>query len=244
MKNLTRPLLPLCLLAFAVFARPAASSPDWEGAWRSTEGANERLLLVIDGFWTYTVFDPEAPQFHRTLGGLYESQGNRAITTLHFNSERPESVGSTMSLQVELSGDELQLHYEDGAEELWQRIEEEPTPLSGVWRIIGRARDGEMTEMPLRARRTLKVLTGSRFQWIAMNIETGEFSGTGGGRYTFEDGIYVEKIDFFSRDNSRVGAELEFQGEVKDGQWHHQGLSSRGDPIYEIWSRIDLSAER
>ena len=91
--------------------------------------------------------------------------------------------------------------------------------------------------MPLAARRTLKVLTGSRFQWIAMNIETGEFSGTGGGRYRFADGVYTETIEFFSRDASRVGASLEFKGRVLDGNWHHEGRSSRGDPIYEIWSR-------
>jgi hypothetical protein len=52
------------------------------------------------------------------------------------------------------------------------------------------------------------------------------------------NGVYTEVIEFFSRDASRVGAKLEFQGSVRDGDWHHLGLSSRGDPIYEIWSRI------
>jgi hypothetical protein len=79
-------------------------------------------------------------------------------------------------------------------------------------------------------------LSGTRFQWIAYNTETRQFMGTGGGTYSTKDGKYTENIDFFSRDNSRVGASLQFDFELKDNDWHHKGLSSKGDPIYEIWS--------
>src|SRR3546814_4443688 len=90
------------------------------------------------------------------------------------------------------------------------------------------------SDLPLRARRTLKILTGTRFQWAAINVETGEFSGTGGGTYTFKNGKYTENIEFFSRDNSRVGMSLSFEGDLQGDDWHHQGKSSKGDPIYEI----------
>jgi hypothetical protein len=83
--------------------------------------------------------------------------------------------------------------------------------------------------MQLGARRTLKILTGTRFQWAAINIETKEFFGTGGGRYTFENGKYTEHIEFFSRDSSRVGASLGFDGKIESGAWHHSGLSSRAN---------------
>ncbi|MDX1470670.1 MAG: hypothetical protein R3213_04170 [Flavobacteriaceae bacterium] len=63
--------------------------------------------------------------------------------------------------------------------------------------------------------------------------------GTGGGTYTTEDGKYTENIEFFSRDNSRVGASLEFDFELVDGDWHHSGFSSKGDPLYEIWTLRD-----
>jgi hypothetical protein len=46
----------------------------------------------------------------------------------------------------------------------------------------------------------------------------------------------VETIAFFSRDNSRVGASLGFDYQVIDGEWHHSGLSSAGQPIFEIWT--------
>jgi hypothetical protein len=82
----------------------------------------------------------------------------------------------------------------------------------------------------------MKILSGKRFQWIAYNSETGEFFGTGGGTYTTRRGKYTENIEFFSRDNDRVGASLQFDYDLKDGDWHHSGKSSRGNPIYEIWS--------
>src|SRR3546814_20160262 len=58
------------------------------------------------------------------------------------------------------------------------------TTLFRSWLITGRVRDGEMSKMTPGARRTMKILSGTRFQWIAYNVETGEFSGTGGGTYT------------------------------------------------------------
>ena len=60
--------------------------------------------------------------------------------------------------------------------------------------------------------------------------------GTGGGTYTTVDGKYTENIEFFSRDDSKVNRSLEFTFELIDGAWHHSGLSSKGQPIYEIWS--------
>ena len=94
-----------------------------------------------------------------------------------------------------------------------------------------------MSPMQRGPRKTLKVLSDGRFQWIAFNTETKEFSGTGGGTYTAENGKYTENIDFFSRDSSRVGASLSFNFETKDGKWLHSGKSSTGKPIYEVWER-------
>jgi hypothetical protein len=87
-------------------------------------------------------------------------------------------------------------------------------------------------------RQTYKMLTGTKFQWVAIDPGKKQFSGTGGGSYTFKDGKYTENIEFFSRDNTRVGASLSFDGKLEDGNWHHSGLSSKGAKIYEVWSRV------
>ena len=93
-----------------------------------------------------------------------------------------------------------------------------------------------MRTMQMGPRKTFKVCSGTRFQWAAYNVETKQFSGTGGGTYTFKDGKYTENIKFFSRDNSRVGMSLEFDFELNEGKWHHKGYSSKGDPMHEVWS--------
>jgi hypothetical protein len=97
--------------------------------------------------------------------------------------------------------------------------------------------DGNMNDIPKRDRKTLKLLTGTRFQWMAINPATKEFFGTGGGTYRFENGKYIETIEFFSRDSTRVGASLQFDGKVEGDTWYHSGKSSRGDDLNEIWSR-------
>jgi len=87
-------------------------------------------------------------------------------------------------------------------------------------------------------RKTIKILTGTRFQWAAINTGTGDFFGTGGGTYTFENGVYTEYIEFFSRDSTRVGRTLSFRGYVNNNQWNHSGKSSKGDSVHEIWTKL------
>ena len=84
---------------------------------------------------------------------------------------------------------------------------------------------------------TIVIRSNGRFQWIAYDIDKKGFYGTGGGVFTSEDGNYIENIEFFSRDSTRVGHSLEFAYEVKGGDWHHKGFSSKGDPKYEIWTQ-------
>ena len=96
--------------------------------------------------------------------------------------------------------------------------------------------EGERRRDTSGPRKTMKFLLEGFFQWIAFNTETFQFFGSGGGYYTAVDGKYTEHIEYFSRDNTRVGAALPFDYELKGTDWYHQGLSSKGAPLYEIWS--------
>ncbi len=237
-------LLPfLALIALTVSAVGATTdSPaslaanDLVGAWQ-IEGESKHVLIMTPNYWTHSTFTPE--KFERTRGGTYTiAPDSTAVTTVQFDSAEPQQVGKDYQVQLRLENDQLHVTVSGEPTQTWTRLDRAESPLAGVWRINGRNVNGTFQEMPLRARRTLKILSGTRFQWVAINIETGEFSGTGGGTFTFENGRYVEKIDFFSRDNSRVGAELSFGGEVNGDTWRHHGLSSRGDPIDERWIRF------
>ena len=189
-------------------------------------------LLVSGNYFTITAYETASGAFISTEGGMWIDKN----VTYEFHTKDKTKVGTTEQWKSKHKKDKLILK-RGKSKTTWQSIEKEvPTLLTSAWLIAGRKRKGEMrmrdTDKP---RKTMKILTLSHFQWIAYNTETGEFFGTGGGSYTAKDGKYVEQIEFFSRDNSRVGAELKFDFEVKDGDWHHSGLSSKGKPIYEVW---------
>ena len=240
-KTLLLPFLPLIGLAVSAVGATTDSptklaAEDLVGAWQ-IEGEPKHVLTVTANYWSIATFSPG--KFERTRGGTYViNPDSTARSTIQFDSAEPQEVGQDLHLQLRLENDTLHITPPGESTQIWTRLDRAENPLAGVWRINGRNVNGTIQEMPLRARRTLKILSGTRFQWVAINIETGEFSGTGGGTFTFENGRYVEKIDFFSRDNSRVGAELSFGGEVSGDTWRHHGLSSRGDPIDERWIRF------
>ncbi|WP_299986568.1 membrane or secreted protein [uncultured Pontibacter sp.] len=218
----------------------AQQATQLEGAWRTTDGqGNEVVMLVQDGFFTIARFNQQNKQFLGTTGGTYTVSNGKFSIRQEFNTLDSTQVGTTASADYKLENDQWTMS-KDGLTDTWNRINESNSnsPLAGTWRITGRERDGEMQTMRPGPRKTLKVLSGTRFQWIAFNSETGQFSGTGGGTYTAENGKYTENIEFFSRDSSRVGMSLSFNFEVKDGNWHHSGQSSTGNPINEVWSRI------
>lgn len=212
---------------------------DLSGAWKLQSTSEPQTIRVIqDGYFMQTVFDQAGKQFVSTYGGTIKADGNGLMETVEFNSTDKSNVGTQQKNTFTLNGNKLTIT-NNGKEETWERIDEGKADLAGTWRITGRENNGQMTQMPQTARKTLKILSGTRFQWAAINPETREFFGTGGGTYTFKDGVYTENITFFSRDNTRVGMSLSFNGKVDGKTWHHSGKSSKGDPISEIWSRIE-----
>lgn len=214
------------------------------GAWHHQAGDKQQTAVFVDGFLSHSIFDVKNKQFISTRGGTYTTNGDQLTVTWQYDTEKATSgvdaegwIGQSTAFNY--TADNMLTTNLSGTQATWKRIDSNEGAMAGVWRITGRKQGGDMGQMPLRDRRTLKIMSGTRFQWVAINVKTGEFSGTGGGTYTFQDGRYTEHIDFFSRDNNRVGASLSFDGKIENGQWHHSGLSSTGNPIYEIWSKLE-----
>ncbi|MFT3902497.1 MAG: hypothetical protein QM727_04960 [Niabella sp.] len=199
----------------------------------------ELVLLFQDGYSMFTQYSLSDKKFVNTSGGPYTIADGKIKVKEEFNSGDKIGLGKWNEYEFTLANDVLTVRIE-GVEPAftWKRIDAGNENLAGNWRITQRRQGDQMADIPLRARRTLKLLTATRFQWAAINIETGEFFGTGGGTYTFKDGTYTENIEFFSRDSSRVGMSLSFDGKLENGKWIHSGKSSKGEPIYEIWERM------
>jgi hypothetical protein len=207
-----------------------------EGAWHFKSGNMERVLILQDGYFSFSMFDIAGKKFARSFGGTYSVSGDQLHAGIEFDTEQKDRVGQHIHYKFVQDGDQLQINIA-GADEEWRRVDDGNSPLAGNWRISGRMQNGQMQPIQKTARKTLKLLSGTRFQWMAINTETKEFFGTGGGTYTFKDGKYTENIEFFSRDSSRVGASLTFDGSVNDKIWTHKGLNSRGEPLHEEWTR-------
>ena len=196
-------------------------------------------LKIDDGYMVYTEYQQSPPKFIRTLGGfsrVEEAAGKRLVVLLEFNSAYEKDSLRQLSIPMEIDGENLVLDWE--SKMTFVPIAEKSQDLDGAWLFATRGPDeGQERRGDENPRKTLKFLQDGRFQWIAYNTDTFEFFGTGGGSFSSVDGKYIENIDFFSRDDSRVGATLEFDYELKDGDWHHTGKNSKGEPLYEIWAQ-------
>src|SRR5688572_30011299 len=223
-------MLMIMLLAFYKPQQPLT------GAWHLQNASIEQVLIFQDGYFTHSVFDKQNKKFISSYGGVYKPGAITAQLTIEFSTRKKEEIGTEKAIAYVVVKNELTSDI-GGLQQKWERIDEGNDNLAGVWRITGRMVDGKMNEMQRSDRKTLKLLSSTRFQWMAINPATKEFFGTGGGTYTFSGGKYTEIIEFFSRDSTRVGASLTFDGSVKDGIWNHSGKSSKGDPLNELWAR-------
>ncbi len=232
-------LLGLRQLLAVAQVKPA----DLVGAWQFVEPSGTRTVLTFtNNYVIHTAYEPD--RFISTSGGTWQLTGNNLIEVVEFNSKDSTQVGSAERMAVSLVNRKLTVVTRSGkiiVDRIGQPGLARPgssAQLAGLWRITSRANDtGQLTPMQRGPRKTLKLLTETRFQWVAINPQTKQFSGTGGGTYTLKDGKYTETIEFFSRDNSRVGKSLTFGAEVSPTEWHHTGQSSTGSSVNEIWTR-------
>ncbi|KAA5546727.1 hypothetical protein [Adhaeribacter rhizoryzae] len=218
------------------------------GAWRlvkTTDPARTApnvVKILTDGYFTAADYNLNNKEFIGAQGGTYTLQNGRYTENLEYFTQDSVQVGTSKVYNLTTKGSTLQLTStaKNGKNiiETWERVDAGDSPLTGAWRIREReTQPGQMTVMQRGARKTIKWLSGKWFQWAAINPETKQFFGTGGGTYTLKDGKYTENIEFFSRDNKRVGMSISFDYELKNGDWHHRGLSTTGNKIYEIWAK-------
>lgn len=224
----------IVLLMLTTGFNPTQSS--LSGGWQLHNGTVTTVLLLQDGYCSFTEYDLVNRKFLVTYGGVVTMDATTMKVDFEFHSAHPEMVGTTETFAI--SDKKVQLTLTgDGKSRTFQRIDDNTGDLAGTWRITARMQGAQMSAMQPGPRKTLKMLTGTRFQWMAINTQTKEFFGSGGGTYTFANGKYKETIEFFSRDSSRVGASLSFDGNVSGKVWTHKGLSSKGDPIHEEWTK-------
>jgi len=228
------------LILVCCFATFTINSQSIIGAWEmystSEDGVKQKSVVIFaDGYQAIATYNAKTGKFIQANGGTWSLEGDTMTEMIEFDSANPERVGSEVSFNVEITDDTIKII---DSPMMMKRIDDgAPGKLQGAWLMSGRVRDGkEQLRDVTGPRKTMKLLSGTRFQWIAYHTESKRFIGSGGGTYTTVDGKYTENIEFFSKDDSKAGISLEFDYELVDGTWQHKGFSSKGDAMHEIWS--------
>ena len=233
------------LLSFIINAQNPVGA--WERIHTSKNGKELKSVVIFsESHQSISIYESKTGRLVHSNGGTWELKGKTMTEVVEFDTDNPERVGSAVVFDINIDNQFLEIV---GSEMKFSRLDNgAPGDLNGAWLMSARIRDGKKQGRDIsRPRKTMKILSGTRFQWIAYNTETKKFMATGGGTYNTLKGKYKENIEFFSRDNSKVGLNLEFDYEiliktddkklVSQKNWYHKGFSSKGNPINEIWTQ-------
>jgi hypothetical protein len=154
---------------------------------------------------------------------------------MEWDSKDSSQVGKEIIEEIQLSKNSLAIK-----KGVWNRLDDGgPGALQGVWIITGGYSNDKVSKRPspFYPRRTMKVLSGKTFHWVAYNVGTKTFMNAGGGTYTTDNGKYTENIEFFTKTSESVGKSLTFDYSFVDGDWRHRGEKSTGGAMDECWSK-------
>ena len=232
------------LLLLTVFFNPNTMiGKRVNGVYEKTEkndtSTQTSRLIIKDSYFILTIFNSAPASFNYTVGGILTTEGKNFTVNLEFNSAIAKDSLKTLKGTFQLKENRCMVIFDNGKKLDLEKVTNEDQNFEGAFLMAGRVTDqGESRRRIDVPRITMKMLLDGHFQWIAFNKETFEFSGTGGGKYIADNtGAYIEQIEFFSRNSGRVGAKLPFKYNIKGNDWFHQGNSSNGEPMHEIWTK-------
>ncbi len=211
-------LLLLFCIAFLLFLPVSLFAQ----VFHFSDGEQNHRIFMDDSYLIETGYQQKDGAFAFTRGGFYQKSEKGIEVTFEFNSNYAQD-----SLKI--------LSY---ADQDWRKVSKTDQALEGKWLMAGRVKPkGEQRRDLNRSRKTMKLLLDGYFQWTAFDTASMRFMGSGGGTYTAQDGNYVETLEYFSRDNSKVGKVLPFEFSLKENDWYHKGFNSKGQSMHEIWQK-------
>ncbi len=169
-----------------LFIDSSEKSLPMNGAWKLVSESQSQsevpsgataIMILSDGRFSVAYFDREGKQFLGTYGGTFTITGNRYIESYDFNTWDSTQIGNKATLRHTLTNNNWTLSGKrrgSNVQETWQRIDDaSQSSLAGAWQITSRLTgSGEMAIITPGPRKTVKMLSGTRFHWIAFNTET------------------------------------------------------------------------
>ena len=211
-------LLLLFCIAFLLFLPVSLFAQ----VFHFSDGEQNHRIFMDDSYLIETGYQQKDGAFAFTRGGFYQKTEKAIEVTFEFNSNYAQDSLKRLSY----TGQD------------WRKVSNTDQALEGKWLMAGRVKpQGEQRRDLSRSRKTMKLLLDGYFQWTAFDSASMRFMGSGGGTYTAQGGNYIETLEYFSRDNSKVGKVLPFEFSLKENDWYHKGLNSKGQSMHEIWQK-------
>lgn len=232
----------ICVTAFALISfHPAPiDAGALTGAWTYSSSGSRTVMITTDKVFSVATYDVPGKKFISAYGGVWRLEQNKLVKKIEWNSADSTQVGQELTEDISLNSGKL---LNKTRHETWSRLDSgKPGVLMGAWVITGNYRNDSVFKRasPFFPRRTMKVLSGKYFQWIAYNVTTRSFLNAGGGAYTTANGKYTETIEYFTKTPESIGKTMQFSYAFVNGDWRHKGQKSTGGDLDECWTKRDL----
>lgn len=211
-----------------------------QGAWQYTSGKEQTVIIISANVFSSATYNISEKKFISSYGGSWAIKNHKLVVKTEWNSSDTGKVGTDWMADITIEKKQLSI---SGLPKKLNRLDDgTPGALAGAWIITGSYTNDQVSKRksPFYPRRTMKVLSGKHFQWVAYNVVTKQFIDTGGGTYTTENGKYTETIHFFTKTAESVGKSLSFDYSFVNGDWRHKGQKSTGGPMDECWTKREL----
>ena len=209
-----------------------------KGAWIrvDTKSKHQKTIkLYSDSYFTTSSYMKSSGEFISASAGTYAINESDYIENYEIHSNSRAVTGTFLNFDYNIENDTLKLRDENSRNtEVWVKVDTAKKDNVTCWKIYQAYRDATWKTIEDKPRKSLKMLTDNYYQVIGLNSQTGEFFGSSGGKWTYENGKHNEKIQFFSKNPDMVGKTKE----IKNGIWHHDGNSSEGKYIQERWKKF------
>lgn len=225
------------VISLTGFKNRTIDPKDFAGAWGYGDPQNKTVMIAADNVFSVAQYDLTGKKLIHSYGGTWTVEGNKLTRKMEWDSKDSSNVGKVITEEIQVSNGKLTTRQSN---ESWNRLDDgTPGALNGAWVITGNYTDDKVRKRasPFFPRRTMKVLSGKYFHWIAYNVSTKTFTNAGGGTYTTDNGNYKENIEFFTKTAESVGKSLSFGYSFVDGDWRHKGEKSTGGAMDECWTR-------
>ena len=154
------------ILVFSSLKTKNIDAKEMIGAWSYGPENNRTVMVNTDRVFSVANYDMSGKKFISSYGGTWRIEGNKLVKKIEWNSKDTSQVGKEITEPVELSGNKLV----SNNKEIWNRLDDgKPGALMGAWIITGNYNNDTVSKRasPFYPRRTMKVLSGKYFQWIA-----------------------------------------------------------------------------